>query len=393
MTSRLRGVGWRWLLWLVLIVLVSAFTIQVSFTALRTASLEYQLSGGHIPFPVRAYRRFFRQRISPHDTTITARGEPLLIRVYEPKDLPRAETIVLIHGLSPDGVQLPSINELAKVLAEDGFRVVLPNVNIETKLLMRKDAVYEIGDAVHWAAQQSGRPVAVFGFSFGGGLALAMAEMPEFGHDVKLVLSASGFNSLERIGSFYLHEKPLQPDGKPYDTVPYGGGALLMAYQYLKEITPPGEYQHIQAAAYHDLTFQKDTPEGQQAFAALTPAEQSFYKELRAAESPAIIQAHHRLMAEHDAEFTALSPYGKLGELQCPVYQLHGLRDWSVPEGEAMWTAHELPASNAGQTLITSAMKHASLDKDAPRRERLKSAIFLAELMHKVADSHAESCR
>ena len=70
-----------------------------------------------------------------------------------------------------------------------------------------------------------------------------------------------------------------------------------MAYQYLKEISPPGEYEHIQAAAYYDLTFQKDTPEGQQAFAALTPAERSFYDDLRAAKSPAIVGAHHRLMA------------------------------------------------------------------------------------------------
>ncbi len=393
MTSRFRWTGWRLLLWLIVVSLVSIFFVKLSFAVLRTASLDYQLSGGHIPLPVRAYRRLFRKRVTLHDVTITARGEPLLIRVYEPSDRPNAETIVLIHGLSPDGVQLPSINELAKVLAEDGFRVVLPNVAIETKLLMRRDAVYEIGDAVHWASQQSGKPVAVFGFSFGGGLALAMAEMPEFGHDVKLVLSASGFNSLERIGSFYLHEKPLQPDGKPYDTVPYGGGALLMAYQYLKEITPPGEYEHIQAAAYNDLTFQKETPEGQRAFAALTPAEQSFYQSLRAGDSAAIVEAHHRLMAEHDAEFTALSPHGKLGRLQCPVYQLHGLRDWSVPEGEAMWTAHELPADNPGATLITDAVKHASLDKNAPRRDRFKSAIFLAELMHKVADSHAVTCQ
>lgn len=45
----------------------------------------------------------------------------------------------------------------------------------------------DIGAAIQWSAHGWGQQVSLFGISFGGGLALAKAELPQYAKLVKVV--------------------------------------------------------------------------------------------------------------------------------------------------------------------------------------------------------------
>lgn len=352
-----RRVGWRLPAALVLLLLLIAGGIRL-FSLLRAATLIYGLSPMPAPRVVRVYIKIFRHATAEADFSVASKNGPVAVRVIFPRDRPQAPIVVLVHGLASDGYRDPLLNDLALRLAQIGLRVVVPNISSEQHRLMRSSALYEIGAAIQWSATASGKRVSLFGISFGGGLAIATAEMPQYANLVNIVFSDAGYNSIERLGRYYIGERVDAPDGRPYTESPPGSGPLLMALQHLDEMVPAEDVLPIEKVILGEALNHSGGPAPR---GVLTPSQQRIYDELRTVGSPAMREKYHRLLERHRAEMETISPASHMGGLRAPVYILHGADDNSIPAGETLWTLSEALPGEKVHALITPWMAHAIL--------------------------------
>jgi len=92
-----------------------------------------------------------------------------------------------------------------------------------------------------------------------------------------------------------------------------------------------------------------------------------------------VIRADESLLA-------AISPQGKLGNLQVPVFILHGSTDDIIPSTESLWLQREVPPKYLREVLITPAFSHVDPDKHAAWYENLRLVEFLAGVL-RLSDS------
>jgi dienelactone hydrolase len=348
------------------------------------------LNGNRLPMPVRAYLWLrdagsaARSSSIPSADLTGARRIP--VRIYTPAHVAHPRVIVLIHGFAPDGYRNDYLDLLATRLAWVGFKVVVPNIASEQYLESREQSVSDIGETVKWSARQAHGRVSLFGISFGGGLAVATAEEPTYARDVDMVFDLSGYDSLQRVARYYIHDKVTGPDGVPYPSDPPLAGSLLVSYQHLDEIVPADQVPGLRRAILL-LIAGRSHPDWDAAEAPLTRAERLSLSHLLQFDSPQVHAMYVRLIKAHGKEDSAISPDGKFDQLQCPIYVLHGSADSSIPAGEAEWVRHEIPASVEAHFLISPEMSHAFLNPSSTRWQKLDVVFFVADALETAAHS------
>lgn len=361
---------------------------------LRSAIIMYSVSEQRLPWSIRAYRALMLWHAgtsvllpagdptAPH--TDPAAPDHTRVRTFFPIGKGDPPVILLAHGLAGRGIDDPLLVFVGKRLAEGGYRVLLPEMRSNADLRMREDALESIGATIAWAASTYHQKVTVVAVSFAGGLALTAATQPRLADDLKMVLVVSGYNDLPRLADYYLGRPALDPAGHAYQGPPPSLGPMLIAYQHLEELVPAEDavpLRRSMAAKYNDPYGE---PTGAAALTNLTPRQRSEYVELCLSPSPATKAAILAMVQRHAAEWQALSPFGKLAHLQVPVYLIHGTHDPVVPLGEAGWTVGELPPTNPAHLLVSKAMLHVVLDDHAPRLERIRVGLFLADVLTKA---------
>lgn len=361
----------------VFVVLIALMGVRVYFI-LRAASLIYSLSPTPSPRVIRAYVKLFRHPTEQKDFSIAGKNGPISVRMIFPVDAPNAPIVVLVHGLAPNGNKDGLLNFVAFRMAQIGLRVVMPNIPCEQHRLMRASDMDDIGATIQWSAHSSGQRVALYGISFGGGMALATAEMPQYANLIKVFFSDAGYNDLERLGHYYIGEKVTAPDGRPYQESPPGSGPSLIAFQHLDEMVPA---QDVRVMGRLILSMELDHNGGPAPPDVLTPAQDKLYNLLRTVGSPSIREKYHQMLAHHHAEWVALSPDRNLSRLRTPVYILHGADDNSIPPEEALWTLNEAPRGEKIRAVITPWLTHAVLRGRASIWEKLRVGSFICEVL------------
>ena len=358
---------------LLLLVSTAAFVAPL----LSAASLVYGMSLTKPPRIVRAYSRFFQHAPLTTDFVIQGRSGPLQIRMMTPTGLPDAPIIVVVHGFSPIGNQDPLLNTLAVRLCRDGLRVVMPSVTSESSLRMSKTALNDIDDAVSWSAKTSGQQVSLFGISFSGGPVISAAAVPAYSDYIKMIFCLSGFNSIDRLGRYYLHDYVTGPGGRPYAGTPPAAALAPMALQYLDELVPADSVQVLTGPLKAILS---GVP-GQDAArnASLTSEQSDLLEDLLNVRTEAMRARYHALLERHREELAAISPKGKIGNVRGMLYILHGSADTTIPEGEAEWTQQE--TSPNMRVLITPWLNHATLDPHAPVWDKLRAGYFVSQML------------
>ena len=370
---------WKFFGVAVLLCLLIAGSVR-AFFLLRAASLVYGLSPGPPPLIVHAYMKFFRHSIAESDFSVPGRNGPVPVRMIFPRDDANAPIVVLVHGLAPEGYRDGLLSVLADRLARIGLRVVVPNLSSEEHRLMRPADLDEIGAAVRWSAAASGQRVSLFGISFGGGLVIATADIPQYANLIKLVFSDAGYNSIERLGRYYIGERVDTPDGRPYPELPPGSGPLLMAFQHLDEMVPAPDVLALDKLILSQALNHSGGPASPADV--LTPAQNRLYDDLRTVHSPAMREKYHRLLERHRNEMAAISPHGHMRGLRAPLYILHGAADNSIPAGETLWTATEAPSTARVHILLTPWVAHAVLSGRVSWREKLRVGNFVSEVLN-----------
>jgi len=88
------------------------------------------------------------------------------------------------------------------------------------------------------------------------------------------------------------------------------------------------------------------------------------------------------VIREDEPRLAAISPQGKLGNLQTPVFILHGSTDDIIPSTESVWLKREVPPKYLRAVLITPAFSHVDPQKRATWGDELRLIHFLANVLH-----------
>jgi pimeloyl-ACP methyl ester carboxylesterase len=346
---------------------------------LRVASLIYWMFPNRPPFLVRTYSNAFRHEPLVTNFLIPSRSGSLKIRMYTPQHALNAPMIVLVHGFAVQGNEDPALNNLAVSLCHLGLRVVVPNIESERTFRMSETAVDDVDDVVRWSALTSGERVSLFGVSYSGGMVISAAAAPEFADYVKMIFCVSGYNSIDRLGRYYLHDDVRDPGSQPYGDTSYVGALAPMALQYLDELVPPEQVKPLAAAL--QMIPVGTTPEEAARAQHLTAAQTELLDDVLNVKTEEMRTRYHALLERHRAELAAISPMGKIGRIHGSLFVLQGVADPVIPRGEAEWTQREMLNKTDGEVLVTPWMHHALLDLHAPFREKVLVGYFMSQML------------
>jgi pimeloyl-ACP methyl ester carboxylesterase len=349
------------------------------FSMLRAASIVYWLSPSRRPIIVRAYSKVFKHQPVVTNFEIAGRNGRLPIRMFTPQHVYNAPTLVLVHGFAPGGNNEFGLNAIAWSLCQLGLRVVVPNIKSEQMLRMSETAVEDVDDVIRWSALTSGQQVSLFGISYSGGMVITAAAVPEFADYVKMIFCVSGYNSIDRLGRYYLHDDVRDPASQPYGKLAPEGLLAPMALQYLDELVPPNDVEALSEPLR--LISHGASPAEVAEAQPLTKEQRDLLDDLLSVKTEEMRTHYHALMERHRAELTAISPMGKFNEVHGSLYVLHGDLDPTIPRGEAEWTRQETLHKTNVKVLITPGIHHALLEVHAPYWEKLRVAYFVSQML------------
>lgn len=336
------------------------------------------------PRPLRIYDRYFGFPVNLADITIPGTLGPVQLRVYTPGGDHHPIPLLMVHGFALSGNRDGYLNKVANSMAQMGYMVILPNIPGETQYQMRPSDMTVIADAICWSAQTTGEKVSVFGISFGAGLAIPAAVQPSVTGDVKLIFALSGYNNLDSIGRYYLHDRVDDPSGNPYLGNP--AGPLLIVNGYLGELVPPKDLPAMRRQL-DILNADRDRRVIDDGTTLLHPdaRAQKELDELQTVHTPQMHQLFIDALTRHRAEMAAISPSSVLRTIQVPIYILHGQNDPVFPEGEVEWMRLELAGNRNAHILVSPWIAHAFVGQPATLWERLRVINFGAQLLYEAS--------
>jgi dienelactone hydrolase len=367
-----------------LVLLASVFAIHECVWFMRAAIVMSRANP--MPQGLRFYLKLRRAGVTIENFTIQADDHVIPVRVYSPLHEAHAPVIVMVHGFEALGNQDDYLNYLAERMALAGFQAVVPNITSEQYMESRVGGLRDIDQTAKWSSQRAHAPVSLFGVSFGGGLVLAAAEDAAYAPYVRMVFALSGYDSLERLGHYYIHDRVTGPDGHPYPSNPPIAGTVMVAFQDLKMLVPADQVRTMRKAMM-PLLSPASEPQWDAAEAGLDPQQRQMLRQVVAATSPAMHARYLQLIQAHHAEDAEISPDGKYGELRCPFYELHGEGDLNIPVGEAEWRRSETPSTVDAHFLISPVMGHVAPLATATKWQKIKIGFFVADALEAAGDT------
>jgi pimeloyl-ACP methyl ester carboxylesterase len=232
-----------------------------------------------------------------------------------------------------------------------------------------------------WLQQHLGTgPVTVVGVSFAGGLALLAGCDPRYAPHIRALVLMGAYDNLGRVSRFLATSEAEFPDGRvaPYTAHDYG--AAVFVYSNLEKFFPASDLI-VAHEALRDWLWEH--PEAaQRLLPQLSPVGRATMEMLLARKIDrlrpqllGVIRADERQLAE-------MSPQGKLGSLQGPVFILHGATDDIIPSTESLWLQREVPPKYLREVLITPAFSHVDPEKSATWVDKVRLVDFLADVLH-----------
>jgi dienelactone hydrolase len=116
-------------------------------------------------------------------------------RLYAPERMSR-QTVLLVSGLQPAGIDEPRLMAFARELAKTGVTVVTPDIPGLARFEITPSLTESIEGAALWLISESGLTltgqIGLIGISFSGGLAVVAAARPSLRNHVLYVVSIGG---------------------------------------------------------------------------------------------------------------------------------------------------------------------------------------------------------
>jgi pimeloyl-ACP methyl ester carboxylesterase len=336
------------------------------------------------PWVLGVYEHFFASHFDVSDTSIPGTSGPVELRIYTPIGVKNPAPIVLVHGFARDGNRNAYLSAFASRFASVGFQVFVPTVPAASHDQMLPSDLVVIDDVIRWTAHKTGQQVAVFGISFGAGMVIPAAAQRSVAGDVKMIVSFSGYNDLESIARYYLHERVNDPSGNAY--VGQLPGPLFITSPYLKELIPLRDVPAISSAVNRlDDNGGHPLPPDDPALLRLNSDQRQEFDELQKVNTARMRQLYMDALARHSAEMAAISPSSVVKDLRIPLFALHGTNDPTFPEGEIEWMRQEAAGNPNVHIFLSPWFTHVAVGRPATMWEKLRVINFCSHIFSQVA--------
>ncbi|GIU92217.1 MAG: hypothetical protein KatS3mg011_1123 [Acidimicrobiia bacterium] len=241
-------------------------------------------------------------------------------RLYTPG--PEHPAIVAVPGATPAGLDDPRLARVARAISRNGRQVFVPLLDLYQQRFTTDD-IDRIARSVEALHLQTGRPVVMVGFSYGGSFALLAAADPR---------TRPGLAKVATFGAYFDLIGVLQAvttgvslvDGA---TVEWRGHPLARDILHARAagLLPPA-----QADQLLDALAGKRSPE------ALDSASRAMYDLLTNRDPTLTYQLADRLPDEVKALIDRFSPSSVADRIDVPVFAVHSTDDPAVPYGELL---------------------------------------------------------
>lgn len=331
-------------------------------------------------------------RIANREIEIPLRDITLRARVYAPISAHPRQTVLLVPGLHPSGVDEPRLMRLASRLSEAGIVVVTPDIPELSEFEITPLVTDRIERAGVWLANDSGLApsgrIGLIGVSFSGGLAVVAAGRPALRDRLLYVFSFGGHDDLPRVLNYLC--SGVEADGIAGSPPPHDYGEAVVLLNVAPRVVPPDQVVPLRAAvrrfllaSYLDVM---DKPRAAAEFAAARDLERTLPEPsatlLRYVNTRDVSKLGPILQPAVDAyvQPPALSP-DKSPMPFAPVYLLHGRSDSVIPSAESEHLAHRLASRVAVHLLITDLISHAEADQPAHTADVARLSLFFGRLL------------
>ena len=313
-------------------------------------------------------------------------------RVFAPRGRAR-QTVLLVSGLHPAGIDEPRLMALARQLAEADVTVVTPDIPELSRFEIVPVVTDRIEEAARWVATNpdlapSGR-IGLMGISFSGGLALVAAGRPALQSRLLYVFSFGGHDDLRRVIEYFCtgceRGAIAAPPPPPHD---YGVAVVLL--NVAGHLVPPSQLEPLRAAVRRFLWASYldgiDRPAAQREFAALRETAGAmpepsatllrYVNERDVAHLGPMLEPYIASYVDQPALSPALSPAPS-----APIYLLHGRSDNVIPAAESCYLAERLHGRATVRLLVTDLISHVDTDQPAHVIDVVKLADFWGDLL------------
>jgi dienelactone hydrolase len=320
--------------------------------------------------------------ITEKNLTIPGRSGPIRARLYRRADVERGPGIVVAHGVHYRGIDERRLVPFARELARAGRVVLTPELSDLADYRLTRQGVSVIEDATFYLSEQqalvSEPRVALMGFSFAGGLALAAAGKKRLEQRVEYVTSVGGHHDLKRVLRFLLTDRIDTPSG-PRTSPAHEYGLVVLVYGHLEHFVDASDREAVAETFRHWL--HEERPLARKAAARIaTPAGKALFDRLERSRLRELAPELERVLASRAAEFAELSPRGRLSNLGVPVYLLHGSRDSVIPPSESEWAALEL-GDAPHRVLVSPLLEHVELGREVSMSDGVALLEFMARIL------------
>ena len=313
----------------------------------------------------------------------------LRAREYVPVDVDDSPGIVVVHGVHFRGIDEPRLTSFARSLAQSGLHVMTPEVRELCDYRIEPSAIETIGEASRLLSTRlGGRSVGILGFSFAGGLSLVAAADPRFEGLFAYVLAVGAHDDLGRVLTFFVRGESPRPDGSTLRLRPHDYGPVVLVYSHVEDFFSPADVAVARDALRSWLHEEFD--EARARAAALSPEGASTMGRLFAHDVEALSREMTTEVARLQPAFAAVSPSAHVARLRVPVFLLHGAGDSVIPPSETQWLAHDTPAGELRDVLVSPAIEHVEMEH-ASVRDELARVHCMADVLLAASASRLDS--
>jgi pimeloyl-ACP methyl ester carboxylesterase len=319
--------------------------------------------------------------VTTEEITLPAANGPVRARLYWPKGVTHPPGMVVAHGIHHLGIDEPRLESFARALAGDGFAVLTPQIDALADYHVDAASIATIGEAPVWLQQHLGTgPVMLVGVSFAGGLSLLAASDPRYAPHLRALVLMGAYDDLGRVSRFLATSEAEFPDGRLVAYKAHDYGAAVFVYSNLEKFFSASDLEAAHEAL-RDWLWERPL-EAQRLLVRLSPGGRTTMQLLLARKIDGLRPQLLDVIREDETQMAAISPRGKLRNLQVPVFILHGSTDDIIPSTESLWLQREVPPKYLREVLITPAFSHVDPDKSASWGDEWRLVGFLAAVLH-----------
>ena len=368
----------RLLAWgLLLVPVLIALLYPVAQNYLRAASVLARLRDPNAQGWIASYDT---HPVDSRDQPFDFKGKPTPARMYSPRGIGFAPGIVVVHGMHELGINEPRLVSFARSLAASGFVVFTPQVQGLAEYRVEAESAEVIGAAAQFFAQQLEVPkVGVLGISFSGGLALLAATDAQYGNSIAWIAAVGGHYDLAHVLRFYGTGEAERPDGSFEHLTPHEYGPLIVVLDRPGDFFPAQDVPKATDAIKLVLADQGIKSEA--LTAQMSPAGQEIMQRIYHKQLDSFRQAILSEVERDREQLAAASPAGRLAFLHAPVLLLHGSDDSIIPPTELLWLKQRVPQEYLVDALISPALAHVDVGRNANLREQFALVHWMEELI------------